>query len=225
VGKAYGRASRSLGRKRARRSRALSATVRGRSFDLMGTPTLFSRNERIFGKNEPSEYLYKVESGCVRACDTLDDGRRWIDTFYLPGDFFGLEARENHVIFAEAITPSSVRVIKRRAVVARAAQDITVVKSLMDIAAKELQRTQKHNRLLLKGAQERVVEFLLEMKNRKPGQDEIDLHMTRLDIARHGRPSSIMPIILKMPFGASEPFDDLGMSLVLHVLFPIQMAG
>jgi hypothetical protein len=30
---------------------------------------------------------------------------------------------------------------------------------------------------------------------------------------------SILPIILKMPFGASEPFDDLGMSLVLHVLF------
>ena len=30
---------------------------------------------------------------------------------------------------------------------------------------------------------------------------------------------------LKMPFGASEPLDDLGMSLVLHVPFPIQVGG
>ena len=29
----------------------------------------------------------------------------------------------------------------------------------------------------------------------------------------------------KMPFGAPEPFDDLGMSLVLHVRFPIQTEG
>jgi hypothetical protein len=28
-----------------------------------------------------------------------------------------------------------------------------------------------------------------------------------------------------MPFGAPEPFDDLGMSLVLHVPFPIQTEG
>jgi CRP/FNR family nitrogen fixation transcriptional regulator len=37
--------------------------------------------------------------------------------------------------------------------------------------------------LLLKGAQERIVDFLLEMKNRQRGQNEVDLPMTRLDIA------------------------------------------
>jgi CRP/FNR family nitrogen fixation transcriptional regulator len=185
MGVAFYRGPKSLGRKRGRRSSASSSTSRSRSFDLMGTPTSFSRNEKIFGKGEPGEYLYKVESGCIRTSDVLNDGRRWIDTFYLPGEFFGLEARENHAISAEAITQSSVRVIKRKAVVSRAARDITVVKSLMDIVAKELQRKLNHNRLLVKGARERVVDFLLEMKNRREVQDEIDLPMGRLDIANY----------------------------------------
>jgi CRP/FNR family transcriptional regulator, nitrogen fixation regulation protein len=151
----------------------------------MGTSTSFSRNQKIFGKGEPGECLYKVESGCIRACDTLNDGRRWIDTFYLPGDFFGLEAREEHTISAESITPSRVRVIKRKALVSRAARDIAVVKYMLDNTAIELQRTQNHNVLLLKGAQERIVDFLLEMKNRQQGQNEVALPMTRRDIAAY----------------------------------------
>jgi CRP/FNR family nitrogen fixation transcriptional regulator len=149
----------------------------------MGTPTSFSPNEKIFGKGEPAEYLYKVEFGCIRTCDTLNGGRRWIDTFYFPGDFFGLEAREEHTISAESITPSSVRIIERKALVSRAARNIVVVKYLLDIMAMELQRTKDHNLLLLKGAQERIVDFLLDMKNRTQGQNEVDLPMTRLDIA------------------------------------------
>jgi CRP/FNR family nitrogen fixation transcriptional regulator len=180
---AFYRGPKLLRRKRGRRSPASSSTSRRRLFDLMGTPTSFSRNEKIFGKGAPGKYFYKVESGCIRTCDTLNDGRRWIGTFYLPGDFFGLEARKQHTISAEAITPSSVRVIKRETLVSRAARDIVVVKYLLDIAATELQRTQNHYVLLLKGAQERIVDFLLEMKNRQRGQNEVDLPMTRLDIA------------------------------------------
>jgi CRP/FNR family nitrogen fixation transcriptional regulator len=67
--------------------------------------------------------------------------------------------------------------------VSRAARDIAVVKYLLDIMAMELQRTKNHNLLLLKDAQQRIVDFLLEMKNRQQGQNEIDLPMTRLDIA------------------------------------------
>ena len=52
----------------------------------------------------------------------------------------------------------------------RAARDIAVVKYLLDIMAMELQRTKNHNLLLLKDAQQRIVDFLLEMKNRQQGQ-------------------------------------------------------
>lgn len=154
-----------------------------RSFDLGGIITSFSRNEKIFSKGEQAKYLYEVESGCIRTFDTLNNGRRWISRFYLPNDIVGLDARENHVISAEATSPSKVRLIERAALMSQAARNVDVVKYLMDITAIELQHAQNHKLILLKGAQERIVDFLLELKNREQNETAVDLPMTRVDIA------------------------------------------
>ena len=61
------------------------------TIELMGAPMPFARNAEIYGENEPADYLYKVISGAVRTYKVLNDGRRQIGAFYLPGDFFGLE--------------------------------------------------------------------------------------------------------------------------------------
>lgn len=148
----------------------------------MCAPTAYARNEEIFGEGEPADYLYKIESGCVRAYHTLDNGRRQLVAFYLAGDLFGLDARELHTISTEATTPSKIRVIKRKALMARGGEMATI-KHLLDLTAAELRRTQNHNLLLLKGAQERVVGFLREMAQRGQHQGEFDLFMTRRDIA------------------------------------------
>ena len=63
----------------------------------------FSRNQEVFGEGEPAEYLYKVKSGYIRTYHTRHDGRRQIAAFYLPGDVFGLEARDVHSVSADAI--------------------------------------------------------------------------------------------------------------------------
>ena len=60
------------------------------ALDLMGSQMTFGPNEEIFGENEPAEYVYKVASGAVRTYKILNDGRRQIGAFYLPGDVFGL---------------------------------------------------------------------------------------------------------------------------------------
>ncbi|MEI9806271.1 MAG: cyclic nucleotide-binding domain-containing protein [Pseudolabrys sp.] len=62
----------------------------------MGAPMPFARNAEIYGENEPAEYLYKVLVGTVRTYKVLNDGRRQIGSFYLPGDIFGLEVGEEH---------------------------------------------------------------------------------------------------------------------------------
>ena len=56
--------------------------------ELMGAAMPFARNAEIYGENERAEYLYKVISGSVRTYKVLNDGRRQIGAFYLPGDRF-----------------------------------------------------------------------------------------------------------------------------------------
>lgn len=151
--------------------------------ELMGAAMPFGRNAEIYGENERADYLYKVISGSVRTYKVLNDGRRQIGAFYLPGDLFGLEIGNEHTFSAEAITDCKILVIKRSALVALAAHDGGVAQKLWTMTASELQRAQSHIMLLIKTAQERVAGFLLEMSARASAGNEVELPMSRQDIA------------------------------------------
>jgi CRP/FNR family nitrogen fixation transcriptional regulator len=153
------------------------------TIEMMGAPMPFARNAEIYGENEPAEYLYKVVTGAVRTYKVLNDGRRQIGAFYLPGDIFGLEVGDMHTFSAEAIVASKVLVIKRSVLVTLAARDNEVARKLWTMTAEELHRVQAHILLLIKTAQERVAGFLLEMAARLPVSNEVDLPMSRQDIA------------------------------------------
>jgi len=150
---------------------------------LMGAAMAFARNAEIFGENEPADYLYKLISGTVRTYKILSDGRRQIGGFYLPGDVFGLEFGDEHTQSAEAMTDAKVLVIKRSALTGLAGRDATVARELYTLTARELRRAQDRLVLLIKSAQERVASFLLEMAERAPHGDSIELPMSRQDIA------------------------------------------
>ena len=150
---------------------------------LMGAPMRFARNTEIYGEEDPAEYLYQVVSGAVRTYRVLDDGRRQISAFYLPGDIFGVEAGDTHMSSAEAVGDAQVLVAKRSAVMARAEHERDLSKQLWTLTVRELQRIQEHSMLLIKSAEERVAGFLLEMAGRSPAGAAIDLPMCRQDIA------------------------------------------
>jgi CRP-like cAMP-binding protein len=153
------------------------------SIELMGAPMQFARNAEIYGEGEQADYLYKVVKGTVRTYKVLNDGRRQIGAFYLPGDMFGLESGAEHSFSAEAITNATVLVIRRNAVTALAARDTSVARQLLAMTGRELARVQNHIMLLIQTAQERVAGFLLEMAERVQGQNEVELPMSRQDIA------------------------------------------
>ena len=153
------------------------------TMEMMGAPMSYARNAEIYGENEPTEYLYKLVSGTVRTSKILNDGRRQIGEFYLPGDLFGHEVGSEHSFSAEAITDVKVIVIKRSAVEALAARDNDVARQLWAMTGRELQRMQEHILLLIKSAQERVAGFLLEMAERIKSTNEVELPMSRQDIA------------------------------------------
>jgi CRP-like cAMP-binding protein len=119
----------------------------------------------------------------VRTYKVLSDGRRQIGAFYLPGDMFGFESGSAHALSAEAITNAKVLVIRRSAVAALAARDGKVAQQLLGATTRELARAQDHIMLLMQTAQERVAGFLLEMVDRGAGRNEVELPMSRQDIA------------------------------------------
>src|SRR5262245_1494499 len=151
--------------------------------ELMGASMSFRRNVEIYGEQEPTDYFYKVIKGAVRTYKVLIDGRRQIGAFYLPGEIFGLETGEEHVFSAEAIVDAKILVIKRSIVIGLAGRDGDMAHQLWTLTGSELQRAQKHLLLLSKTASERVASFLLEMADRVESSDEVELPMSRQDIA------------------------------------------
>jgi CRP-like cAMP-binding protein len=169
----------------ARAARSVPANIvsLGSSIAMMGALMPFARDAEIYGESEPADYLYKVVNGAVRTYKVLNDGRRQISSFYLPGEIFGLELGGEHTFSAEAVAGSKILVIRRSVVVALAGRDKEVARQLWRMTATELQRAHDHIMLLIKTAQERVAGFLLEMAARSPDASEVDLPMSRQDIA------------------------------------------
>jgi CRP-like cAMP-binding protein len=158
----------------------------GNSFgalEAMGGQMKFSPNAEIFGEGEPAEYVYKVIEGAVRTYKILNDGRRQIGGFYLPGDIFGLEIGKEHQFSAEAINAATVLVVRRSAIVSLAERDCEAARELWSFTGRELGRAQEHMLLLVKSARQRVASFLLEMSKRLAATDAIELPMSRQDIA------------------------------------------
>jgi CRP/FNR family transcriptional regulator, nitrogen fixation regulation protein len=153
--------------------------------ELHGVTMPFGRNVEIFGEGEPAEYVYRVLRGTVRTYKILGDGRRQIIAFHLPGDTFGLDRDDEHSCSAEAVADSHVLVVRRATLLKVAERDLEVAKSLWTLTAAELKRSQEHGLLLIKSAQERLVAFLLGMAQRLSTKNEVDLPMSRQDIADH----------------------------------------
>jgi CRP/FNR family nitrogen fixation transcriptional regulator len=123
-------------------------------------------------------------TGAVRTYKLLDDGRRQISAFHLPGDVIELEASPNHRFSAEAIATSVIRVAKRSAIIALAEQNPELATEIWRRTANNLQFAQEHMMLLgRKNAEQRVASFLLEMADRSSSEPTIELPMTRQDIA------------------------------------------
>ena len=139
--------------------------------------TFFPVGAQIYAQGELSAGLYRVDYGAVRVYRLLSDGRRQIAAFYLTGELFGFEAGHTRHFFAEAVCATGVQAL-------RAAGRRDLAAELLPAALEGLARAQEH--LLLLGRQnavERIAAFLLDMSERQGGPRQVDLPMSRQDIA------------------------------------------
>src|SRR6476646_1889881 len=150
---------------------------------LVATEFSYSKDEEIYGEDEPAEYVYQIIRGAVRTYKLLSDGRRQIGAFHLPGDVFGLESGMTHRLAAEAIIDTTVRLVKRHSLEQAAGSDVQVARKLWIMSAGDLRHAEDHMLLLgRKNAMERVANFLLEMDRRLAVAGMMALPMCRRDI-------------------------------------------
>ena len=152
---------------------------------LAAAPRVYGRDVEIFSEQEPTDCLYKVVSGAVRTFSVLRDGRRHIAGFHLAGEFFGFEANSRHALSAAAICNSKILVIKHSVLASLAEHDKDIARRVRGMMGGELGRAQVHLTNLIMTSCERVAEFLLEMADRSPETNEIELLMSRREIADH----------------------------------------
>jgi CRP/FNR family nitrogen fixation transcriptional regulator len=166
-------------------SRQVSDSIAlGPGLVLQGTRMHFRRNEEVFGEGETADYVYRVVTGAVRTIRFSSDGRRQILNFYLPGDIFGLEAGKQHTLSAEAVANCDLALVRRSLIDTAARQDTAAAQAVIVMMQRQLQNAQEHALVLgRKGAGERVAAFLLKLADRVTAQCEIDLPMSRADIA------------------------------------------
>ncbi|MCK1743747.1 helix-turn-helix domain-containing protein [Bradyrhizobium sp. 139] len=142
----------------------------------------YKKGKIIYIESDPAEYVYQVRKGAVRTCKLLPDGWRQIGAFHLPGDIF--ENGGAHRFTAEAITHTTVRLIRRLHLETVAETDAVVWRTLLSLTTNNLQHAENHMLLLgRKTALQRVAAFLHEMNERLTAADVISLPMSRRDIA------------------------------------------
>lgn len=148
-----------------------------------GSVARFSEGNEIFAEGDDSDLFYKVQSGVVRICKFLPDGRRQIEAFHIAGDIFGMELNGTRDLSAEAVSDCTLVCYRRRTVDMLAEKDEMVTRQLLRFAMENLAHAREHCLLLgRRGAAEKVAAFLLEWADRSCDPAVVRLAMTRQDI-------------------------------------------
>jgi CRP-like cAMP-binding protein len=152
----------------------------------VATPVVLAAGDELFEQDDPVTYCYQVVSGCVRTVRLMEDGRRQIGGFLMPGDVLGFDAGGRHDHAAQAVTATVLRRYPVHSVMTLAERDAGFALWLWRTAAGQLHRAREHAVLLGRmTATERVARFLCDLRSRV-GHDEkagIALPMQRADIA------------------------------------------
>lgn len=139
-------------------------------------------------ESDKADSVFVVTRGVVRLYKLLDDGRRQIVGFALPGDFLGLAMADKYGFSADAVDQVSACRFARSAFSALVTEKPALMRRLFEFATHELSLAQDHMLMLgRRNAEEKLSAFILELQSRwariNGPSPTVPLPMSRQDIA------------------------------------------
>src|ERR1700722_3287346 len=138
----------------------------------------------LFWEGDEAGQIFDVLEGVVRVYRIMSDGRRAIMGFVQPGDVLGVSFQDRYLFTAEAVTEVKVRRFARGRFFSLINETPALRPQLFSILCDEMSAAQDQMLLLgRKTAEECVVSFLLAVQRKSKVGYDIELPMSRLDMA------------------------------------------
>ena len=166
-------------------SRPPEASVSMPGLSMAGLSITVSRGHDFFTEGKLATEVFRLVSGSARLVKLMNDGRRQICEFIMPGDFLGLVNQDEPQCSAEALEECVALRFPRAGIDARIAADAEFAGDIRRRAAKGLNNAYERMVFLChRSATARVAWFLLTTPlQAAPGApDTFHLPMTRSDI-------------------------------------------
>ena len=144
----------------------------------------FSAGEALIWEGDQPGQIFDVLAGVLRVYKVLPDGRRAIIGFIYPGDVLGVSFRHRSLFTADAVTAVKVRRLSRGRFLSLVNESPDLQSQLFALLCDKMSAA--HDQMLLlgrKSAEERVVSFLLAIHHKCGEGAEIEVPMSRLDMA------------------------------------------
>ena len=150
-----------------------------------GQPTeTFAAGEALFWEGDEAGQIFDVLEGVLRVYRIMSDGRRAVMGFIHPGDVLGVSFQNRYLFTAEAVTEVKIRRFARGRFFTMINETPALRPQLFAILCDEMSAAQDQMLLLgRKTAEERVVSFLLAIHRKSAARAEIELPMSRQDMA------------------------------------------
>jgi CRP/FNR family nitrogen fixation transcriptional regulator len=152
----------------------------------VGTVRNFLPKELIYREGDRARHFLQVVEGVVRSISLLENGRRYVDAFHVPGDVFGMDVGPHYARSAEAVCACAVVLYPSNDLALPALLEGGLAGQLITALLQELRQAKDHARLMaLASAVQKTAAFLVEWSSRTGGSPVVTLAMPRQDLADH----------------------------------------
>lgn len=140
--------------------------------------------QHLFHEGDEDRTIYRIETGMIRLYRLLSDGRRQIISFRFAGDVLGIEATSRRHCSAEAVSQAKLQCLDSFSAYRSLKDEPALAPQLVTLLSKELDNARSQIAVLnRRSAIEKLAAFILELHARQGNRGEIELQLSRTDIA------------------------------------------